>query len=75
MVPRRRRSIFLVSASLVCRKPRKQIMSTKFTKALVAALVLSGISLSVASTASAAPWSYQGGYMHARHDPTNTNGF
>jgi hypothetical protein len=50
-------------------------MSTRFMKALVAALVLSGISLSVASTASAAPWSYKDAYMHARHDPANTNGF
>ena len=53
-------------------------MLTKLTKALVAALVLTGVSLSVASTASAAPqpgWQYQGGYMHARTDPTNTNGF
>ena len=49
-------------------------MSTKFMKALVAALVLTGVSLSVASTASAAPWSYQGGYMHPRHDPNDTNG-
>ena len=49
-------------------------MFTKFTKTLVAALVLTGVSLSIASTASAAPWSYQGGYMHARHDPTDTNG-
>jgi len=50
-------------------------MLTKLAKVLVAALVLTGVSIGVASTASAAPWSYQGGYMHARHDPTNTNGF
>ena len=50
-------------------------MFTKLTKALVAALVLTGVSRSVASTASAAAWSYQGGYMHARHNPTDTNGF
>ena len=54
-------------------------MLTKITKALVAALVLTGVSLSVASTASAASaapgWQPQGGYMHARHDPTDTNGF
>jgi hypothetical protein len=50
-------------------------MLTKLTKALVAAVVLTGVSLGVASSASAAPWSYQGGYMHARHDPANTNGF
>jgi hypothetical protein len=53
-------------------------MLTKLTKALVAALVLTGVSLSVASSASAAPgWQgqVQGGYMHARHDPTDTNGF
>jgi Spy/CpxP family protein refolding chaperone len=57
-------------------KHRRQIMFTKLTKALVAALVLTGVSLSVVSTASAAPgWQPQGGYMHARHDPTNTNGF
>jgi multisubunit Na+/H+ antiporter MnhC subunit len=55
-------------------KRRREIMFTKFTKTLVAALVLTGVSLSIASTASAAPWSYQGGYMHARHDPTDTNG-
>ena len=51
-------------------------MLTKITKALVAALVLTGVSLSIASTASASPgWQPQGGYMHARHDPTDTNGF
>jgi hypothetical protein len=55
-------------------------MSTRFTKALVAALVLSGVSLAVVSNASAAPrasgWSQvQGGYMTPRHDPTDTNGF
>jgi multisubunit Na+/H+ antiporter MnhC subunit len=50
-------------------------MLSKFAKALVAALVLTGVSLSIASTASAAPFSYQGGYMHPRHDPTDTNGY
>jgi hypothetical protein len=75
MARRGDRHISLASASLVMSKPRRQIMSTKFTKILVAALVLTGVSLGVASSASAAPWSYQGGYMHARHDPTDTNGF
>jgi hypothetical protein len=55
-------------------------MSTKFTKALVAALVLSGVSLSVVSNASAvrlaSGWSQvAGGYMTPRHNPTDTNGF
>ena len=51
-------------------------MLTRLTKALVAALVLTGASLSIASTASAAPgWQVQDSYMHARHGPTNTNGF
>ena len=55
-------------------------MSTKFTKALIAALVLSGVSLAVVSDASAAPWASgwhqtEGGYMMPRHDPTDTNGF
>ena len=54
-------------------------MSTKFTKALVAALVLGGVSLSLVSDASAASrasgWTQvYGGYMQPRHDPTNTNG-
>jgi hypothetical protein len=69
---------FATSISLVMSKHRREIMLSKITKALVAALVLGGISLGVASNASAAPqpgWQYQGGYMHARHDPTNTNGF
>jgi hypothetical protein len=42
--------------------------------------VLSGLSLSVVSEASAAApasgWTQvYGGYMQPRHDPTNTNGF
>jgi phage-related minor tail protein len=69
---------FAASISLMMSKHRREIMLSKITKALVAALVLGGGSLGVASNASAAPqpaWQYQGGYMHARHDPTNTNGF
>jgi hypothetical protein len=69
---------FATSISLVMSKHRREIMLSKITKALVAALVLGGISLGVASNAWAGPqpgWQYQGGYMHARHDPTNTNGF
>jgi hypothetical protein len=55
-------------------------MSNKFTKALVAALVLSGVSLSIVSDASAATsasgWTQvYGGYMQPRHNPTDTNGF
>jgi hypothetical protein len=69
---------FVASTSLVMSKHRREIMLSKITKVLVAALVLSGVSLGVVSNASAAPqpgWQYQGGYMHARTDPTNTNGF
>ena len=36
------------------------------------------LTLCMFSPSFAAPqpdWQYQGGYMHARHDPTNTNGF
>jgi hypothetical protein len=71
---------FATSISLVpvMSKHRREIMLSKIAKALVAALVLGGISLGVASNASAAPqpgWQYQGGYMHTRHDPADTNGF
>jgi hypothetical protein len=69
---------FAASTSLVVSEHRREIMLSKIAKALVAALVLGGISLGVASNASAAPqpgWQYQGGYMHARHNPTDTNGF
>ena len=54
-------------------------MSSKFTKALVAALTLVSVSVGVASTASAAAHQQRGwtqdGYMTPRHDPTDTNGF
>lgn len=54
-------------------------MLIKLAKALVAALVLAGLSVSLASTASARRWHRgwygRGGYMHARHDPRNTNGW
>jgi Spy/CpxP family protein refolding chaperone len=56
-------------------------MSTKLTKALVAALIVAATSLTFVADASAGPrqgngWSSQGGgnYMNDRHDPTNTNG-
>ena len=55
-------------------------MSTKITKALVAALVLAGAATAMVSDASAGRvgggW-YQGSdaYMAPRSDPTNTNGY
>jgi hypothetical protein len=68
---------FAASTSLVMSKHGREIMLSKITKALVAALVLGGVSFGVVSNASAAPqpgWQYSSDYMHARHDPTNTNG-
>jgi len=55
-------------------------MFTKITKALVAALVLAGVSTTLVANASARPhdrgwYPSQGSYMHERSDPTNTNGF
>ena len=56
-------------------------MSTKLTKAVVAALIVAGTSLTFVANASAGPrhgygWSSQrgGSYMNDRHDATNTNG-
>jgi hypothetical protein len=63
--------MFWVSASLVMSTPKEIDMFTKLTKALVAALVLAGVSLSVASTASAAPRSYQGECAHFTDGSTN----
>jgi hypothetical protein len=58
----------------------KIAMSTKITEALVAALVLAGVSTAMVSNASAAAfgrgwYQSQDAYMGPRHDPTNTNGF
>ena len=78
IAPDRSMRSFVASISLVMSKPRREIMSSKITKALVAALVLSGVSFGVVSNASAGPqpgWQYSSDYMHARSDPTNTNGF
>ena len=55
-------------------------MYAKITKALVAALVLAGVSTALVSTASAARpgsgwYQNQDAYMRDRSDPTNTNGF
>jgi multisubunit Na+/H+ antiporter MnhC subunit len=58
-------------------------MFTKTTKALVAALVLTGISLSLAATASATPyrgqWQGEQNYMdrasNGGHHTGDTNGF
>ena len=55
-------------------------MFANITKALVAALVLTGVSLSLVANASAAPrhggWQVGGeSYMQERTDPTNTNGY
>jgi hypothetical protein len=52
---------------------------SKITKALVAALALAGVSVSVTANAWAIPYRggwYQGwdAYQAPRHDPTNTNG-
>jgi hypothetical protein len=57
----------------------EMIMLAKSTKVLVGALVLGAASLGFVADASArqmqSGWqvSYQG-YMHERHDPTDTNG-
>jgi hypothetical protein len=54
---------------------------SKITKALFAALALTGVSIAVTANASAVPYRdgwYQGSsdaYQAPRHDPTNTNGF
>ena len=65
--------------SLDAGRPKEMIMFAKTTKALVAALVLAGVSTAMVSQASAAP--FRGGwyqssdaYMAPRSDPTNTNG-
>lgn len=55
-------------------------MSVKITKALVAALVLAGVSSAMVSNASAEPFApgwfqSQDAYTAPRHDPANTNGF
>jgi hypothetical protein len=54
-------------------------MFAKFTKVLIAALVLAGTSLTFVANASARPnygaWQVGGeSYQQDRHDPTNTNG-
>ena len=65
--------------SLGASRPKAMIMFAKITKALVAALVLAGVSTAMVSDASAAP--FRGGWYHGsdaymapRSDPTNTNG-
>ena len=55
-------------------------MFAKLTKALVAALVLAGVSTALVANASARPtggsWHHrQTGYQQERSNPTNTNGF
>jgi hypothetical protein len=62
--------------SLDAGRPKEMIMFAKTTKALVAALVLAGVSTAMVSQASAAPfrggWYHSDAYMAPRHDPTNT---
>lgn len=53
-------------------------MLAKLTKALVAALVLAGVSTALATDASAARvegWYGSDAYMAPRHNPADTNGF